>query len=120
MGEMYGLRCKKCGFEAELGTEQPYFTMSGSLTDKYCPKTEQIVCISRVFGVEEPEISCQNEEWQKEFGAPDLCRDCKGECLQDLESLAPEGDEEFRGYKCPRCGGDLDRNGGIFSIICID
>ena len=119
MGVMYGLRCKKCGFEAELGTEQPYFVMRGSLTDKYCPKTEQIVCIFRLYGMGDPEISCQDKEWQQEFGDPALCRDCKGECLQDLERLAPEGEKEFCGYKCPRCGGDLDMS-GIFSMACID
>ena len=45
MGQMAGFMCKKCGFHAELGTQQPYFIMSGSLTDKYCPKIEKIVTV---------------------------------------------------------------------------
>ena len=105
---MISCKCSKCGFEVNAGTEQPYYIMRGSLTDKYCPKTEQIVRIFRFHGTGEPEISCQDEEWQKEFGTPDLCRDCKGECLQDLEKAAPEGEEERGLYKCPRCGSDTE------------
>ena len=63
MGTMYGLRCKDCGFEAELGTEQPYYVMSGAaITDKYCPKTGEIVWFSESIATSHPEniseLSC--------------------------------------------------------------
>ena len=114
---MIGFKCSKCGFEVKAGTTQPYFVMRGSLPDKYCPKTEQIVRIFRLYGMGEPQICCQDKEWQKEFGDPALCGDCKGECLQDLERLAPEGEKEFCGYKCPRCGGDPDTTSVMFSFV---
>ena len=108
MGTMTLYVCKNCGFEAELGTTQPYYVMSGSLTDKYCPKTGEIVEIFREYDQGPEEICCQAEDWQEEFGDPALCRDCKGECLKDLEMLDREEESDFQGYKCPRCGSDLD------------
>ena len=119
MGKMIGFTCSKCGFEVKAGTTQPYFVMRGSLTDKYCPKTEQIVRIFRLYGMGEPQICCQDKEWQDEFGDPLLCRDCKGECLKDLEMPAAEGEGDSQWYKCPRCGSDLDRS-CMVSFNCID
>ena len=105
MGQTIGFKCRNCGFEAELGTEQPYYTMSGSITDKYCPKIAEIITVFTSIYDGITQVSCQDKEWQEEFGVPALCRDCQGECLKDLEMLA-----EFQGYKCPSCGCDLDRS----------
>ena len=119
MGETIGFKCRNCGFEAELGNEQPYWVMSGSLTDKYCPKIAEIITIFTSLYDGTPQLSCQNKEWQDEFGDPAHCRECKGECLQDLEMLEREEESCFQGYKCPSCGSDLDMS-CVVSWSCID
>ena len=106
MGQMTHYVCESCGFEAELGATQPYYVMSGSLTDKYCPKTGEIVEIFREYDQGPEEICCQAEDWQEEFGDPAFCQNCKGECLQDLEILTLDS-EAVEAYKCPRCGDEL-------------
>lgn len=116
MGTMTLYVCKNCGFEAELGTTQPYYIMSGSLTDKYCPKTGEIVEIFREYDQGPEEIGCQAEDWQEEFGDPAFCQNCKGECLKALEILSLE-DNESGTYCCPRCGDSLQRT---LSIILVD
>ena len=108
MGQRIGFKCRNCGFEAELGTEQPYYIMSGSITDKYCPKIAEIITVFTSIYDGITQVSCQDKEWQEEFGDPALCRDCKGECLKDLEMLDREEESDFQEYKCPRCGSDLD------------
>ena len=117
MGETMGFKCRNCGLEAELGTEQPYYTMSGSITDKYCPKIAEIITVFTSIYDGITQVSCQDKEWQEEFGDPALCRDCKGECLKDLEMLEREERSNFQMYKCPRCGRNLDWNG---MFCCID
>ena len=124
MGTAFGFKCRNCEFEANLGATQPYFLMSGSVTDKYCPKTGEIVRVFTGYYDNKTEIKCQDKEWQKEFGNPAACRNCKGECLQDLEMLAVSDDseiwgEKFGGYKCPRCGSDLGKD-CIVSFINAD
>lgn len=119
MGKTMGFKCRNCGFEAEIGNEQPYFTMSGSLLDKYCPKTGKIVTVFTSLYDDTPKICCQDKEWQLEFGNSTLCRNCKGECLQDLEMLAASEESGVQGYKCPTCGNDLDMS-CVVSISCID
>lgn len=108
MGTMYGFKCMNCGLEAKLGEQQPYYIMSGSITDKYCPKIGKIISVFTKYYDNITKISCQDDEWQREFGNLALCRNCKAECLQDLEMLAASDDSEFCGYKCPRCGSDLN------------
>ena len=119
MGQAIGFKCRNCGFEAELGDEQPYWVMSGSLTDKYCPKIAEIITVFTSVYDGTTQISCQDEDWQEEFGDPALCRDCKGECLKDLEMLEREEGSDFQGYKCPRCGSDLGMD-CVVSFSCID
>lgn len=120
MGQAIGFKCRNCGFEAELGDEQPYYTMSGSITDKYCPRIAEIITVFTSVYDGTTQISCQDEDWQEEFGDPALCRDCKRDCLKDLEMLADgrEGDF-FQGYKCPRCSSDLGMD-CVVSFSCID
>ena len=110
MGTMYGFKCRNCEFEAKLGEQQPYYLMSGSVTDKYCPKTGEFVGVFTNYYDNMTKISCKEEWWQREFGNPVHCLNCKGECLQDLEMLAASDASEFCGYKCPRCGSDLNWN----------
>ena len=116
MGQMAGFMCKKCGFHAELGTQQPYFIMSGSLTDKYCPKIEKIVTVFEALDGS-TKIACQDEIWQEEFGVPRHCQGCKAEGLKAIEMAS--ADEENVIYKCPRCGSNLD-DSCIFSICHVD
>ena len=94
MGTMYGFLCKKCGFEAELGDEQPYYLMSGPVQDKYCPEIDDIVTIRP------GEVSCQAYKDEN----CEACKNCKGDCLKDIE-MKKNGK-----YKCPRCGGTLGLN----------
>ena len=101
MGQMTHYVCESCGFEADLGTRQPYYVMSGSITEKYCPQTGEIVEIFRENDAGPPEISCQEEAREE---TP--CQNCRGECLQDLEILTLDS-EAVEAYKCPRCGDEL-------------
>ena len=93
--------CKNCGFEAELGSRQPYYVMMGSITEKYCPQTGEIVEIFREYDAGPPEISCQEEAREE---TP--CQNCRGECLQDLEILTLDS-EAVEACECPRCGDEL-------------
>jgi hypothetical protein len=104
MGMMAGYKCKKCGFHAELGTQQPYFVMSGSRMDKYCPETGRIVHVFRELNAGFPEISCLKD---KQREVPESCKNCKGECLKDFEVLVRRG-KNVEVYKCPCCGGRLE------------
>ena len=92
---------------------------SGSITDKYCPKIAEIITVFTSIYDGITQVSCQDKEWQEKFGDPLLCRDCKGECLKDLEMPAAEGEGDSQWYKCPRCGSDLDRS-CMVSFNCID
>ena len=74
--------CRNCGFEAELGSRQPYYVMSGSITEKYCPQTGEIVEIFREYDAGPPEISCQKE---KRLDAP--CQNCRGSVCRIWRSL---------------------------------
>ena len=108
MGMMYTLKCKNCQFEATLGSQQPYYVMTGSIVDKYCAKTGKIIRVFTSCYKDTTEISCLKKNWQMESGDPAHCRNCKGECLQDLEMLSASDDSECNGYKCPSCGSVLD------------
>lgn len=114
MGQMAGFMCKKCGFHAELGTQQPYFVMSGSLVDKYCPETGRIVHVFRELNAGPPEISCLKE---RQDDAPESCKNCNGTCLKDFESLT-RGRKNVKAYKCPRCGGRMEDT--MTELILID
>ena len=58
MGVMISLKCSKCGFEVNAGTEQPYYIMSGSITDKYCPKIGKIISVFTKYYDNITKISC--------------------------------------------------------------
>ena len=118
MGETFGYKCRNCGFEAELGNQQPYFIMCGAVTDKYCTKTGYIISVITDSYDNSQQIICQNKEWQIEFGDPEYCRNCNCECLQDVELLTTS-DGEFNGYKCPSCGSVLDEK-CIISMSFVD
>ena len=105
MGTLYIYQCRKCGFEANLGSTQPYYVFTGSILQKYCPKTEQIVELFKMRDQGEPRLSCQDPDWQKELEDSTPCQNCKGECLEDL-ALSPV-------YKCPRCGNTIMDVAGI-------
>jgi hypothetical protein len=110
MGQMGHFMCENCGFEAELGFSQPYYVMSGSITEKYCPRTGEIINVFRQYDAGPPEIGCQAEDYREQLHDPELCKNCKGECLQDLEiidSVDDGDDKDVESYKCPRCGGTL-------------
>lgn len=116
MGMMVEYRCRNCGFHAELGTQQPYFVMSGSLMDKYCPEMEEIVTVFEALDGS-TKIACQDKDWQDEFGDPLRCQNCNAECLKAVEMAS--ADEENVIYKCPRCGSNLD-DSCVFSICLVD
>lgn len=116
MGQMAEYRCRNCGFDAEIGENQPYHVFSGSLTDKYCPKIEKIVTVFEALDGS-TKIACQDEIWQEEFGVPRHCQGCKAEGLKAIEMAS--ADEENVIYKCPRCGSNLD-DSCIFSICYVD
>ena len=111
---MAGFICEKCGFHAELGTQQPYFVMSGSLTDKYCPETGEIIYVFRELNDGPPEISCQKE---KQVEVPEPCKNCSGECLKEFEVLTCKR-KHVKAYKCPRCGGRMEDS--LTGIILVD
>ena len=93
--------------------------MRGSITDKYCPKIAEIITVFTSIYDGTARVSCQDKEWLEEFGDPAFCRDCKGECLKDLEMLTSGGEGDSQWYKCPSCGSDLDMN-CVFSYSFID
>ena len=102
MGKKKRYLCKSCGFEANLGTKQPYCIMSGTVTQKYCAKTGKIIYILQsIFNYSE--ISCMKE---KRVDDSPHCKNCKGDCLQELEILELDY-RDIETYKCPHCGGKL-------------
>ena len=114
MGTLYIYQCRKCGFEADRGSTQPYYVFSGSILQKYCPKTEQIVELFKMWDQGEPRLSCQDPDWQKELEDSTPCQNCKGACLKDLDIQTISDDWAI--YTCPRCGNTkMDATGIIMA-----
>lgn len=105
MGTLYSYHCPQCDFKAALSTKQPYHLFSGSVLQKYCPATEQIVKLFKDHMTAETRISCQDPKWQEKLDDPSPCQNCKGECLKELENIP----------QCPRCGSEMRICGVIFA-----
>ena len=118
MGQKDSYTCRKCGFNATLGITQPFFIMSGSILEKYCPATNSIVSIFHSIYDQTTAVNCQDKNWQENFGVPALCLNCKGECLKELETLCSDEYKNVSAYKCPCCGNALERD--FSSIMFVD
>ena len=111
MGTVLGYLCNECGYEFEIGETQPYWVFAGEIVDKYCPHTEEIIHVLTTLSGE-VKITCQNKDWQEEFGDPEHCKGCDSSCLKSLD---PPGDLLI----CPRCGKEIGKQ-GLISISEVD
>ncbi|MBR2872448.1 MAG: hypothetical protein IKB99_03025 [Lentisphaeria bacterium] len=110
MGTLYSYQCNNCGFEATLGSQQPYHIFAGTIHQKYCPNTKEIVEVFLPITGEEWEITCCSPGEQEGSDTPRCCKECNGECLQSLTVLSLTGQSEILSYQCPCCGDVMRRN----------
>ena len=112
MGTKKYYECADCGFEWELFTKQPSYVFSGSIIQKYCPKTQEITSVCRSILTNEVSVSCIKNSDSEKIDSTSPCFNCNGDCLQDLEVLSWNSAEhkDAEAYKCPHCGNILQNN----------
>lgn len=88
-------QCSMCGYSVATEPSGHYKTMSGEFYNFKCPKCKEIVSLSaKKLGKGQDHICCPK---------------CKND--EGLSRWNPIGD------KCPRCGGKMEVNASLLSIM---
>ena len=113
MGTSKNYICDQCGLELRLNTSQP---AAGNciISEKYCPRTDQIIEITSEWNSDEETICCVDYKKRKSRSARAgiancHLKKCNGDCLEELIILAYDESDDAAEYKCPRhnCEGKM-------------